>query len=62
LLVDAHRPEALPLYAVYPASRYRPLKVGAMVDFLQEKCADPPWKLPPVLPAGRAAPATRRRK
>ena len=62
LLVDVHRPEALPLYAVYPASRYRPLKVGAMVDFLQEKCADPPWALPPTLPAGRAVPAARRRK
>ncbi len=62
LLVDVHRPEALPLYAVYPASRYRPLKVGAMVDFLQEKCADPPWKLPPALPAGRTVAAARRRK
>jgi DNA-binding transcriptional LysR family regulator len=46
LLTDAHRPEALPLYAVYPASRHRPLKVGAMIDFLLEKCADPPWQIP----------------
>jgi len=63
LLVDAHRPEALPLYAVYPASRWRPLKVAAMIDFLVEKCADPPWKLPPaLLAAARPRPPARRRR
>lgn len=62
LLTDAHRPEALPLYAAYPASRHRPLKVGAMIEFLVEKCADPPWRLPPR-PAAPARPrgAGRRR-
>lgn len=62
VLVDSHRPEALPLYAVYPASRHRPLKVGAMVDFLLEKCVDPPWQLPPGLLAARRRPPGRRRR
>ena len=66
LLMDSHRPEALPLYAVYAASRHRPLKIGAMIDFLLEKCADPPWKLPPAAtpppprPARPRAPRKRR--
>ena len=64
LLADVHRPEALPLYAVYAASRRRPLKVGAMIDFLVEKCADPPWKVPAAMLVGPAkrSPAGARRK
>jgi DNA-binding transcriptional LysR family regulator len=58
LLTDVHRPEALPLFAVYPASRHRPLKVAAMIDFLLEKCADPPWRIPPAA----LAPAKRRKR
>jgi len=46
VLTDSHRSEALPLFAVYPATRHRPLKTGAMIDFLLEKCADPPWRIP----------------
>lgn len=46
LLTDTHRAEALPLFAVYPAARHRPLKTGAMIDFLLEQCADPPWRIP----------------
>jgi DNA-binding transcriptional LysR family regulator len=62
LLTDVHRPEALPLYAVYPASRHRPLKVGAMIDFLLEKCADPPWQIPAgLLERKPRAPAKRTR-
>ena len=63
LLADVHRPEALPLYAVYAASRRRPLKVGAMIDFLVEKCADPPWKVPAAMlaaPARRSSAGKRR--
>jgi DNA-binding transcriptional LysR family regulator len=66
LLMDSHRPEALPLYAVYAASLHRPLKIGAMIDFLLEKCADPPWKLPPEATAPPSRPtrprAPRRRR
>jgi len=61
LLMDSHRPEALPLYAVYAAARHRPLKIGAMIDFLLEKCADPPWKLPPAAPAPRPRAPRKRR-
>lgn len=61
LLTDTHRPEALPLYAVYPAGRHRPLKVIAMIDFLVEKCADPPWKLPALARARPPRPGPRRR-
>lgn len=60
LLADTHRPEALMLYAVYQATRYRPLKVGAMINFLVEKCADPPWLIPPEMLA--AAAKSRRRR
>lgn len=55
LLVDAHRPEDLPLFAVHPAMRHRPRKVGAMIEFLQEQCADPPWRLTPSLLRAKAA-------
>ena len=57
LLTDSHRPEALPLYAVYASSRHRPLKIGAMIDFLLEKCADPAVEAP----AGRARAGSRPR-
>jgi DNA-binding transcriptional LysR family regulator len=63
LLVETHRPEALPLYAVYTGSRHRPLKIGAMIDFLLEKCVDPPWQIPPVAfaqPSRPRSPRTRR--
>ena len=55
LLVGAHRPEELSLFAVYRAMRHRPLKVGAMVDFLLEQCADPPWRVTRALLSEKAA-------
>jgi len=63
LLLDSHRPEALPLYAVYTASRHRPLKIGAMIDFLLEKCVNPPWQLPmaALAPAERLRRSRKRR-
>ncbi len=61
LLTDTHRPEALPLYAAYPATRHRPLKVGAMIEFLVEKCANPPWRLPPASAAAAPPPLPRSR-
>jgi DNA-binding transcriptional LysR family regulator len=44
LLVDSHRVEPVPLYAVYPQSRYRTPKLTAMLDFLMEKFAHAPWR------------------
>jgi hypothetical protein len=55
LLVDAHRPEELPLFAVYPAVRHRPLKTGAMIDYLIEQCADPPWRVTPAILGAKTA-------
>jgi len=55
LLVDVHRPEELPLFAVYPAARHRPLKTGAMIDYLIEQCADPPWRVTPAMLSASAA-------
>ncbi len=55
LLVDTHRPEELPLFAVYPAARHRPLKTGVMIDFLLEQCVDPPWRVTPALLSAKAA-------
>lgn len=60
LLTATHRPESLPLFAVYPATRHRPLKTGAMIDFLLEKCADPPWRIPRDMLAPKP-PRTRKR-
>ncbi len=44
LLADVHHVEPLPLHAVYPQSRLRSPKVAAMVEFLLEKFATPPWR------------------
>jgi len=49
----------LPLFAVYPAVRHRPLKTGAMIDHLVEQCADPPWRVTPALLGAKAARRTR---
>lgn len=68
ILTDVHRPEPLPVHAVYEATRHRPPRIGAMVDFLVEQCADPPWRLDPRslvsaagAPARKAKRAARRR-
>ena len=44
ILIGQHRAEPLALHAVFPQSRLRSPKVTAMVDFLIEKFADPPWR------------------
>lgn len=44
LLTDVHHVEPLPVTAVYPQSRLRSPKVAAMVEFLLEKFAVPPWR------------------
>ena len=63
ILVDSHQPEPLPLHAVYAASRRRPPKVDAVIQFLVEKFATVPWRLPlPVKLSRRRTSATRPRK
>jgi DNA-binding transcriptional LysR family regulator len=50
ILVDAHQPEPLPLHAVCSPTRRRPPRVEAVIQFLVEKFAAVPWRLPhPVI-------------
>jgi DNA-binding transcriptional LysR family regulator len=63
ILVDVHQPEPLPLHAVYMPTRRRPPKVDAVIQFLVEKFASVPWRLPhPVgkLPTRRGGRKARR--
>ena len=46
VLLDMHQPEPLPLHAVYTRTRRRPPKVDAVIQFLVEKFASLPWRLP----------------
>lgn len=46
ILLDVHQPEPLPVHAVHAPSRRRPPKVDALVQFLVEKFAGVPWRLP----------------
>jgi len=64
VLVDSHQPEPLPLHAVYVAGRRRPPKVDAVIEFLVEKFASVPWRLPhpSPRPARRAARRVGRRR
>jgi DNA-binding transcriptional LysR family regulator len=58
LLLDAHQPEPLPVHAVYAPSRRRPPKVDALVQFLVEKFAAVPWRLPHPVGRSRARDGT----
>ena len=58
ILLDVHQPEPLPVHAVYTPVRRRPSRVDAVLQFLVEKFASVPWRLPH--PIGRA-PRPRRR-
>jgi DNA-binding transcriptional LysR family regulator len=63
ILVAAHQPEPLPLHAVYTPTRRRPARFDAVIQFLLEKFASSPWRLPhPVVqaPTRRGARKTRR--
>jgi DNA-binding transcriptional LysR family regulator len=60
VLTDVHQPEPLPLHAVYSAARYRPPKVGALIEFLVEKFESAPWRLPH--PLERATPRRARKR
>jgi DNA-binding transcriptional LysR family regulator len=46
ILLDAHQPEPLPVHAVYTPTRRRPPKLDAVIQFLVEKFAAVPWRLP----------------
>lgn len=64
VLVDSHQPEPLPLHAVYVTGRRRPPKVDAVIQFLVDKFASVPWRMPqpPQRPARRAARSSGRRR
>lgn len=62
ILLDVHQPEPLPLHAVYTPTRRRPPKVDAVIQFLVEKFASVPWRLPhPVRAATPSRPPRRTR-
>jgi len=46
VLVDEHQPEPLPVNAVCTPARRRPPRVDAVIQFLREKFASVPWRLP----------------
>jgi DNA-binding transcriptional LysR family regulator len=52
LLTDSHHVEPFPLAAIYPAGRNRLPRVAVFIDFLVERFAHAPWRLP-----GTSAPA-----
>jgi DNA-binding transcriptional LysR family regulator len=58
LFAGTHVAEPVPVHAIYPYTRQRPPKVGAMIDFLVEKFADAPWRRiePPRPPRPRVRP------
>jgi DNA-binding transcriptional LysR family regulator len=60
VLADVHQPEPLPVHAVYLPARHRPPKIGALVDFLVERFASSPWRLPH--PLERATPKRARKR
>src|SRR5579885_953813 len=50
LLTDVHHVESFPLAAIYPAGRQRLPRVAVFIDFLKQRFAHAPWRLP-SLPA-----------
>lgn len=59
ILLDAHRPEPMPVHAVYMPLRRRPPRVEAVIQFLVEKFSSTPWRLPH--PIGKVAARRRSR-
>ncbi len=57
LLTDVHHVEPFPLAALYPAGRQRLPRVKVFIDFLVERFAEAPWRLPGVPTPGEARPA-----
>ncbi len=60
LLTDIHHVEPFPLAAIYPAGRQRLPRVKVFIDFLAERFAHAPWRLPgipvPAMPDPKAKP------
>ena len=52
LLTDSHHVEPFPLAAIYPAGRQRLPRVAVFIEFLLERFAHAPWRLP-GMPARR---------
>jgi DNA-binding transcriptional LysR family regulator len=48
LLTDIHHVEPFPLAAIYPSGRHRLPRVAVFLDFLQERFAGAPWRLPGI--------------
>jgi DNA-binding transcriptional LysR family regulator len=48
LLTDLHHVEPFPLAAIYPAGRQRLPRVAVFIQFLMERFANAPWRLPGV--------------
>jgi DNA-binding transcriptional LysR family regulator len=48
LLTDIHHVEPFPLSAIYPAGRNRLPRVAVFIDFLVERFAHAPWRLPQI--------------
>ena len=46
LLTDIHHVEPFPLQAFYPAGRHRLPRVAVFIEFLMERFAGAPWRLP----------------
>ena len=62
ILLDVHQPEPLPVHAVFVPSRRRPPKVDALVQFLVEKFAAVPWRLPHPVRKSRARDGTHKQR
>ena len=48
LLTDSHHVEPFPLAAIYPAGRQRLPRVAVFIEFLVERFAHAPWRLPGI--------------
>lgn len=46
ILLDVHQPEPLAVHAVYSPVRHRPPRVDVLIQYLLEKFASVPWRLP----------------
>ena len=57
LLTDSHHVEPFPLAAIYPAGRQRLPRVAVFIEFLIERFAHAPWRLP-GMPAPDGKPAS----
>jgi DNA-binding transcriptional LysR family regulator len=57
LLTDIHHVEPFPLAAIYPAGRQRLPRVAVFIEFLLERFATAPWRLPGLPLPGETKPA-----